>query len=205
MSDHATSSQGQRTPTPEELPWTRCDCYDGCPFFVGLTYPALFDVAYNIQTGQQEQRERFSESERRSPYDGWMLDYKLIRSRRNYFTYLWDDLDETLPAYSTTMVTLPLESQNDSPNREAATDWPQSQQCTLVCSLHGTVRILWLCDQAWESTKHMQRRAAVTMPTSVQLLALQILPWWCDNSICLPSSYFHLSTLTRWQCEGITR
>jgi hypothetical protein len=73
-----------------------------------------------------------------------------------------DYLDEQLAteednrlAYNATMITLPLGLQNEMPNREAAMNWPQSQQRTLICSLRGTVLCAGAGQQAWESTKHI--------------------------------------------------
>lgn len=120
----------------------------------------LFDAWYNTQTGQQERWRRRSASERLDQCLQWMIESILFWLNFMYDTF--DDLDEILAteednrlAYDATMITLPFELQNETPNREAAMNWPQSQQRTLICSLRGTVLCAGAGQQAWESTKHI--------------------------------------------------
>jgi hypothetical protein len=66
--------------------------------------------------------------------------------------------DLEIACYATwyaTKTALKYELQNKTLNREAAMNWVQAQQRTLICSLRSTVLILRVGRSAWQSTKRM--------------------------------------------------
>jgi len=168
LSDHwmqgrITSSQGQRTPTSDANSRTRCGCFERCPIFVQPLSSGWLYLSDCITTFDKivSRRKLALEAYHTAwkPYSvSWMASSAasspFIRRVRRYTSVkALDEARRGRRAYNATMVTLPHEPQNEMPNREAA--WPQSQQCTLTCSLRGTALILWACRRASDATQDM--------------------------------------------------
>lgn len=163
MQGRVTSSQGQRAPTSDANSRTRCGCFEGCPFFVdplkpGSPYLSASTKTVNIIVSRRKLALEAYYTARKAYYVSWVASSAasspfIRRVRRYTIIKAPDEARRRRRAYNATMVTLPHEPQNEMPNREAA--WPQSQQCTLTCSLRGTALILWACRRASDATQDM--------------------------------------------------
>lgn len=164
-------SQGQRTQTSDEVPSTGCLHCRFLPFVMQFMAGKSVYLA-NIATMEKRALEiRELRSILCSAIRGsrvfpeidqeWDLrlitldDYLYVEETLLYLAIPLTAAEEVRPACDTTKIITPSELQNILPNRQAATDWPQSQRCTLTCSLHETVLVLWACHQALVSTKHV--------------------------------------------------
>jgi hypothetical protein len=121
----------------------------------------LQNAVGELQSSRQEQRERhdadtdqdheFDQSQDELP----RLCQDILRDAYNELPAALAAVEEMRIAWDAAKIDVPYESENEMPNREAAMNWPQSQQRALICSLRGTVLIVRAGHSAWKSTKHM--------------------------------------------------
>jgi hypothetical protein len=131
-------------------------CYDetiGLTFIIEMTVKLYADQREpwgyrGVKMDQNRTMEQASTKLLRRWYDAlqdtlnnltaWLMAAEQLR-------LVWDEI----------IIGVPYESQNEMLYRKAVQDQAQSQQCTLTCSLHGTVLAFAAFHQAWGFTQHM--------------------------------------------------
>jgi hypothetical protein len=119
------------------------------------------DAVCDFQTVRQQRRER-CDANTGLDHEFNQRQYGLLQTCQAILRHTYRELPEALAAveemriaWDMAKIAVPYESENEMPSREAAMNWPQSQQRALICSLRGTVLIVRAGHSAWKSTKHM--------------------------------------------------
>jgi len=121
----------------------------------------LQNAVGELQTARQEQRElRDADTDQDHEFDQSQdellrLCQDILRDAYNELPAALAAVEEMRIAWDAAKIDVSYESENEMPNREAAMNWPQSQQRALICSLRGTVLIVQAGHSAWKSMKHM--------------------------------------------------